>query len=84
MATKYSIVRHAAADEVVKQFVNAANSNYGSDSYATGYLGALVASIASEYLSKENFDRFLNDMHTATVKQTAQADTAAKYKQVTA
>ena len=84
MATKYTIARHMAADEAVKNFISAAHTNYGSDAYAAGYLNSTLSSIVAEHMSKEDFAKFITAMQTATVKQTAEADTAAKYKLVAA
>lgn len=80
MATKYTIARHAQADQVLRDFIAAAHASYGSDAYAAGYLNSSLSTIVAEHLSKAEFAKFITAMQFATIKQVAEADAAAKYK----
>jgi hypothetical protein len=63
--------KYLTADAAVKKFQDAAQANYDSAAYANGYLGSMIAGMASQYLTKAQFAEFLVVMAAAAAKQEA-------------
>ena len=72
--------KYRTADAAVKKFQDAAQANYDTSAFANGYLGSMVAGMASQYLTKAQFAEFLAGLEQAAVKQQAEVDAKKKYK----
>ena len=72
--------KYREADAAVKKFQDAAQANYDSSAYANGYLGAAIAGMASQYLTKTQFAEFLAVMAAAAAKQEAEVAAKKKYE----
>lgn len=54
--------RYSKAVQGINDLQEAAHAKYGSHSYSSGFLGSKLATIASQYLTKTQFQEFLAAM----------------------
>ena len=72
--------KYREADAAVKKFQDAAQANYDGSAFANGYLGAVLAGMASRYLTKMQFAEFLAAMKQSAAKQEAEVAAKKKYE----